>query len=107
VVDAGVCHGAAGLALVFDRLWQASGDDALRDAALFWARRTLAMHRPGEGVAGWRAYMPDLASGGHRWEADPGLLTGAAGIALALLACATEIEPRWDRFLLTSARPMP
>jgi hypothetical protein len=106
VVDAGVCHGAAGLALVFDRLWQATGDDALHDAALFWARRTLAMHRPGEGVAGWLAYMPD-PDGGHRWEAEPGLLTGAAGVALALLACATEVEPRWDRFLLTSARPMP
>jgi hypothetical protein len=38
-------------------------------------------------------------------------LTGAAGIALALLAAATPIEPAWDRMLLVSipqcnSRPM-
>lgn len=31
---------------------------------------------------------------------DPGFLTGAAGVALALLAAATPVEPQWDRALL-------
>jgi hypothetical protein len=31
---------------------------------------------------------------------DPGLLSGAAGVALALLAAVTGIEPAWDRALL-------
>jgi hypothetical protein len=31
---------------------------------------------------------------------DPGLLTGAAGVALVLLAAATPVEPAWDRALL-------
>jgi lantibiotic biosynthesis protein len=33
---------------------------------------------------------------------NPGLLTGAAGVALVLLATATPVLPEWDRlFLLT------
>jgi hypothetical protein len=31
---------------------------------------------------------------------DSGVLTGAAGIGLVLLAAATPIEPTWDRMLL-------
>jgi hypothetical protein len=105
VLDAGICHGAAGLALVFDRMWQATGDDELGDAATFWARRTLEMHRPGIGLGGYQSYTPGDAPG-KGWNDEPGLLTGSAGIGLALLACATANEPRWDRFLLTSARPL-
>jgi hypothetical protein len=37
-----------------------------------------------------------------RREEDPGLLTGAAGIALALPAAITPVEPAWDRMLLVS-----
>jgi hypothetical protein len=46
-----------------------------------------------------------LGEGGEvRWDADPGLLTGAAGIALALDAATSNREPEWDRFMLVSAR---
>jgi hypothetical protein len=38
--------------------------------------------------------------------ADPGLLTGAAGIALALLAATSLIEPAWDRVLLVAVPPI-
>jgi hypothetical protein len=102
VVDAGLCHGAAGLALVFDRIFQATGDEVVRNGAVFWAKRTIEMHEPGRGVGGYRSFFPPAE---QPWIDDPGLLTGAAGIALTLVACATEHEPRWDRFLLTSARP--
>ena len=39
------------------------------------------------------------------WIAEPSFLTGAAGIALALLAAATPREPRWDELLLVSPVP--
>jgi hypothetical protein len=35
------------------------------------------------------------------------LLTGAAGIALALLAAVTPVEPAWDKVLLVSVPPSP
>jgi len=96
--DAGLCHGAAGLAHLFNRMSQATADSRLADAAQFWFARALEMRIPGRGIAGFAA----REAGG--WVADPGILTGAAGIGLALLAAITPIEPEWDRILLLSVR---
>jgi hypothetical protein len=78
-----LCHGAAGLAHIFARLAHATDSDALRGAAERW-----------------------LAEVFDRWPRDAtgetGLLTGAAGVGLVLLAAATNLEPRWDRVLLLS-----
>jgi hypothetical protein len=61
------------------------------------------MRRPGRGIGGYEAWLP--GAGGQNWAADPGLLTGAAGIALALLAAVTPLEPAWDRVLLLAIPP--
>ncbi len=104
VVDAGLCHGAAGLAHIYNRMYQATGDELLADAARLWTERLFALRKPGEGIAGWLAYVPGAAME-LGWEPDPSLLTGAAGVGLALLGLATEHEPRWDRMLLTNVTP--
>ncbi|HET6896931.1 MAG TPA: lanthionine synthetase C family protein [Vicinamibacteria bacterium] len=104
VRDAGLCHGAAGLGQLFNRMFQATGDACLGDAARFWFARTLELRRPGCGVAGYAAC--DSRPGAPApWRDDPGLLSGAAGIGLALLAAVTTIEPAWDRMLLVSLPP--
>jgi hypothetical protein len=101
VVDAGLCHGSAGLGQIFNRLWQATGDPVMHDAAVGWFRRTLDFHRPGHGIGGFVAVTgPSISE--LREVADPGVLTGTAGIALALLAATTPIAPEWDRVLLVS-----
>jgi lantibiotic modifying enzyme len=100
-IDAGLCHGAAGLAHLFNRMYQTSGDPELAEAARDWYRRTLAMRSPGEGLAGylaWSATTPDDRS----WKSDPGFLLGVSGIGLALLAAVSEVDPGWDRILLAS-----
>jgi len=103
VVDCGLCHGAAGVGHLFNRLFQATGDESLRDAARFWFNRTFDMRRPNEAIAGFPAWMPDPERPEEkRWVAEPGILEGAAGVALALLAATTGIEPEWDRMLLVS-----
>ncbi len=54
------------------------------------------------------AYEPErpwgyaaLDSGNHPVD-NVGLVDGAAGVALALLAAATDAVPTWDRLLLLS-----
>lgn len=105
LVDAGLCHGAAGLGHLFNRLFQATKDPLLADAARDWFGRTLAMRRPGEGLAGYLAY--DGTPGDVGWRPEKGFLTGAAGIGLALLGAISTVEPEWDRALLTAVSPLP
>lgn len=100
IADAGFCHGACGLAHLYNRLYQASGDEELGEAARLWYRRTLDLRRPGTGIGGYQAAMNGAS--GTEWIDDPSVLTGAAGIALALLAGSNALEPAWDRMFLVS-----
>jgi hypothetical protein len=102
IKDAGLCHGSAGVAHLFNRMFHATGEPRLAEAARSWFEQTLAMRRPGRGIGGYEAWEPDGAG-----SADRGLLTGATGIALALLAATTYIEPLWDRMLLVSIPERP
>jgi hypothetical protein len=79
VDDASLCHGSAGLGLIFQRLWNATGDDAFAGAARFWLGDALT-----------RLEREPV------WTHGPALLTGKTGVALALLAAASEQEPGWD-----------
>jgi lantibiotic biosynthesis protein len=102
VVDAGLCHGSAGLAHLFNRMYQMTAEPALADAARFWVERTLQMcsaMAPAQGVALTEVARP-------AWK-GPGLLEGAAGVALAMEAAGTAVEPVWDQVLLGSAARAP
>ena len=103
VKDCGLCHGAAGVGHIFNRLFQASGETRFADAARFWFERTLEMRGAHRGIAGFAAFRPKPERPGEkRWVAETGILEGAAGIALALLAATSSFEPEWDRVLLIS-----
>jgi len=101
IVDAGLCHGAAGIGHIFHRLFRATGDEELREAALFWLGRALEMRQPGQGPGGFRSSSFG-EDGREILTEEPGFLTGAAGIGLALLAAISPVEPEWDRLLLLS-----
>ena len=73
-----LCHGAAGIAHLFTRLWNATGDDELAGAAGRWIARALALPRDG---------------------LDGTVLNGTAGLALALHAMISTVEPGWGRLL--------
>jgi lantibiotic modifying enzyme len=94
--SAGICHGAAGLAHLFMRMYQLTSNEELAAAATFWLERTLDMCAQAAGPG---------ATSGPRDEAPgrgTGLLEGAAGIALVLLAACEPDEPVWDQMLLCS-----
>jgi hypothetical protein len=103
--DAGLCHGAAGLGHIFNRMYQETGDERFGEAARFWFDQTLGgLRAPGEGVAGYRAWEIDPVTKEPGWRVEPGFLEGAAGVGLALLAAASDLEPAWDRVLLLSLK---
>jgi hypothetical protein len=104
VRDSGLCHGAAGLGHLFNRLFQATREVQFLQAARFWLARALEMRKPGDGVGGFAAWYPsserEYSPGTQR-----GFLMGAGGIGLALLAAITPVEPMWDRLLLANLPP--
>ena len=100
VVDACLCHGAAGNAHLFNRLYQATGHPKLKSAAQHWLARTLELREPGRGVAGFRTRV--RVDDQDVWRDAPGMLNGAAGIGLALLAASSATAPDWDGVMLIS-----
>jgi hypothetical protein len=100
VADPGICHGSAGLALLMSRFHEAFGHAELEASARYWILDALARRRPrDEFFSGWAAYSPEGFRPAREW------LTGATGIAMALLAAVTGTRPDWDRTLLASACP--
>jgi hypothetical protein len=106
VRDAGLCHGAAGLGHLLNRLYHATGDPALLDSARGWFTRTLQYWEPGRGIGGFLAFAPpDDDFDRLIWRESPGFLIGSVGMGLALLAATSDVEPTWDRVLLASPIP--
>ena len=100
VLDAALCHGALGVAHIFNRAYQDDGNETYRNAARVWFEHGLAMRQPGKGVGGFLAWKPEKPN----WDPDPSFLSGSIGIALALLSAIYPVEPEWDRLLLLSSR---
>lgn len=102
ITDTSICHGIAG---VFQTAWRAATDARTPDIAAHLPRlRTLLL-----GGSSWRHEDSDDAEpAAHavlaKTEGNLGLLTGAAGIGLALNTAAADAPPSscWDACLLTA-----
>jgi hypothetical protein len=105
--DSCFCHGTAGLAHIYNRMYQATGEPELGRAARSWLDRTLDFYRLARDSGGsWVRGSTDPAQR-EPWSGVD-LVDGAAGVALVLLAATTSVEPMWDRMFLVSApRPDP
>jgi lantibiotic biosynthesis protein len=90
------CHGVAGLLQVTTRFASDTGLPAFVEATDKLARQLLDAY-DGTRLLGYATLEP-----GDRPVDQPGLLDGAPGVALALLAAATATEPAWDRLFLLS-----
>ena len=90
------CHGRAGLLQITLRMANATGSPTLRAAGEELAHELAREFRP-DWILGYRDLDPAA-----RPVDQAGLLHGAAGIALVLLAAATHVPPRWDRLFLLS-----
>jgi hypothetical protein len=91
-----LCHGVAGLLQTALRFAHDTGRAAFRWAAQELTRELIAAFEPAS-LLGYRSN-----DAGHVRGDNPGLLDGAPGVALTLLAASCPVEPTWDRLLLMS-----
>lgn len=90
------CHGIAGLLAITLRFANDTGRPVFFEQSRVLARQMLDHYRP-DSMLGFR----NLEVPGHEID-QPGLLEGSPGVALVLLAAATDVEPAWDRLFLLS-----
>jgi len=99
VIDAGLCHGGAGIMHIYNRAYNYTGLDIFKETALYWAQETLKLARFEDGYAGFKAWHTEKYGG---WLNEAGLLEGVSGIGLAFISLLADIEPGWDRCLFIS-----
>lgn len=101
VVDAGLCHGTAGIAHIFNRMYINTGISEFKETSEYWFNLTLKMARFDDGLAGFKVRRTkDFQE--WSWTNDYGFLEGIAGTGLALISAISDIEPKWDEALLLS-----
>ncbi|MCP3164278.1 lanthionine synthetase C family protein [Myxococcus qinghaiensis] len=99
-INANLCCGTSGTALIFMRLYHATGQPLFQEVAIRWLQHTLALRTPGVGPGGFCFEMnPDRPSANLHF--------GATGIALTLLAAASDVAPDWDQSFLFSLKSSP
>lgn len=99
IADAELCHGSAGVALIFNRLYQYTGIDRFRETAIYWYEQTFKLFDSPVGVKSWT--MDELRTTDD-WIEKYALLDGMSGIGLSLISAMSAEEPKWDRCLLLS-----
>jgi lantibiotic modifying enzyme len=96
IEEASICHGAAGLAHIYHRLYRITADPLFAHAAGRWFDEAIAMRVPGRGIAGYVSFQQG------KWMPEIGLLYGVAGIALCFAAALSTADPAWDVVLALS-----
>lgn len=98
--DAGLCHGTAGAATIYQRFYAHTGLEEFKQIAAVWLKETYSQAIFEDGYAGYKIFRTEEYGGSQK---GIGLLEGIAGIGLAILSGISNIEPKWDScFLLSS-----
>lgn len=98
VIDAGICHGSAGVAHIFHRMYLNTSKSEFLIARNNWLTKTLDFSNPNRNLSGYKAW------GGEEkgWIREFGFLNGISGIGTVLAGTINQDIPNWDKILLMS-----
>lgn len=94
--DAGFCHGACGVAHIYNVMYLETGEQLFKETADFWMDQLLKMAIHEDGDAGYKQWRGDLT----KWQNSENLLEGIAGIGLTMIAYLDGELTNWDECLL-------
>lgn len=95
VIDAGICHGTAGLVMFYRRMYFETGLNDFKRATDYWINETMMHAKFDDGIAGYKSFTLE-------WKKDYSLLSGVAGIGLTLLSYLNNDSQNWDELFLLS-----
>jgi len=95
VMDAGFCHGSAGIAHIYNKMWHYTENKIFKSATEFWINKTIEFSAFDNGIVGYKRFISDSKG----YENSQGLLEGVSGIGLVLLSYITG-DYSWDYCLM-------
>lgn len=93
IIDSGICHGASGVAHIYNRLYQVTKISEFKVSANYWFEHVLNISEFKDGYAGYKTWN----HGSGAWELDYSLIEGICGVGLTLICANSNIEASWDR----------
>jgi len=96
VRDSTLCHGAAGVVHLYNRMYRNTKEPAFINTAEYWISVLKDMSHHEDGLAGYKACEID------GWKNSYSLLEGIGGIGLVLSSYLLNETPDWDECLLIS-----
>lgn len=96
VSDAGICHGASGIAYLYHLTWRITNINLFKETSLYWFNQTLDFGKWPDTITGFKASSND-----GRYNESSGLLEGDAGIGLVLLRLLST-KPEWNYSIMLS-----
>lgn len=94
--DAGICHGSAGAAHIYHKMWHFTQNNVFKETCDFWIQKTIDFSSHEDALAGYKAYAPTAE---QKYIDSHGLLDGVSGIGLVLLSYLTG-DFSWDYCLM-------
>ncbi|MHA6697424.1 lanthionine synthetase C family protein [Chryseobacterium sp. A321] len=94
IVDAGICHGSSGVALIFYNEFLKTNNAHYAVAAQFWLNKTLTFYK--EDSENFSKVCYNTITGNY--EPNPSILDGTSGVGLALISFINN-KLDWSRFL--------
>ena len=99
VIDAGICHGAFGIAHIFNRCFINTENEIFKITSDYWFNEGLKMSTFPDGYAGYKTWYTPAYGG---WQPNASLIEGITGIGLSILSRISFTKPDWDKCLLLS-----
>jgi len=101
LMDAGFCHGGGGIAHIYRKLYQATGELAFQQAANHWLQLLVKQCQENEAQEHYKRMKVNPETKDQYWVEDYSFLEGYGGIALVLLGFLDQKNNTdWERALL-------
>lgn len=99
VAEAAICHGSAGLSIIYNSIFQKTRIERYKNAALFWTRDIVKKSEEKGMYAGYVLHDAILENEEEN-STILSLINGLSGIGLSMLSSISDDYPSWKKFFM-------
>ncbi|MCK8496080.1 lanthionine synthetase C family protein [Spirosoma sp. RP8] len=99
IIDAGICHGSAGVAYIYRKVYEITNIITFKECYEFWIKYTIDGFSFNDGIGGYKFYIPDKELR-FNWINNLSFLEGASGVGLVVMNYKYNNTSNWDQLLM-------